>query len=448
MANVEERTLTLVFGTTKNYFSGSGLYIDYQGWNQQPMAIWGSKNGTATMKDAGKAALYPKAGIHPFKADFNIIGASSVSDPVIQIHFDNTLVFQEQWPNDSTEHPVLYQGMIEPGILNSTIDSSITVNLSASATSLFGGFGLRNNSYFKLYFQQWDLTAQKVGNGAGFITCPGRVYDGESVDFYCNVGAHCTFHGWYSDIEHTNLVNSSIRYTVTASQDLTLYAYITRDTDIYNDLYIKSPVFNTDKWTIPYRYYIKTINGWELKNNKDAINKNLSYHYASSFGNGYIDNIGTSWTIVYAPYPRLIIYIKNPNNYIMLNWSGAENYYCCPFNEGFGVFFDGTYYSGSQQVSYTYITDIGNTPITKTFTLRLTVATHKMYFIDKDGNSFTETFSSNQPYIVTVPDGYTNFVGWKEIYQGEPTGRILTVGNSYYDVGMNSTIYYEPVFNE
>ena len=71
-----------------------------------------------------------------------------------------------------------------------------------------------------------------------------------------------------------------------------------------------------------------------------------------------------------------------------------------------------------------------------------------MYFIDKDGNSFTETFSSNQPYIVTVPDGYTNFVGWKEIYQGEPTGRILTVGNSYYDVGMNSTIYYEPVFNE
>ena len=83
MANVEERTLTLVFGTTKNYFSGSGLYIDYQGWNQQPMAIWGSKNGTATMKDAGKAVLYPKVGIHPFKADFNIIGASSVSDPVI-----------------------------------------------------------------------------------------------------------------------------------------------------------------------------------------------------------------------------------------------------------------------------------------------------------------------------------------------------------------------------
>ena len=451
MANIIETIFTITAGQGSTYFTSSGaVSLDriYLG-TSAGVSLYLGNSGTATMNSAGKEVLYPKTNVSPFKADILAYGGGATQGKNLKISFDNTVVVDQDinttnvFQDEEHEH----FNLTNTAIINSTQNSSIVFTLTATNNGLFQIFTIEK-TYIKLYFQQWDLIAQKIGDGAGLITCPGRVYDGESVDFYCNVGAYCTFHGWYSDIEHTNLVSSSIRYTVTASEDLTLYAYITKDIDIYDDLYIKSFFANTNKWIVPYHYYIKTQNGWEQQDTKNTINKNLSYHHITESANEYIDSIETSWIVNYNPYARLVFYIKNPNNYIMLNWSGATNYYCCPFDEGFGIFFDGTYYSGSQHVSYTYITDIENTPITKTLTLTLTVTTHKIYFIDKDGNSFTETFQNNQPYTVTTPDGYTNFIGWKEIYQGEPTGRILTVGNSYYDIGTNNTIYYEPVFNE
>lgn len=459
MANVEERTLTLVFGTTKNYFSGSGLYIDYQGWSQQPMAIWGSKNGTATMKDAGKAVLYPKAGVHPFKADLSMIGATSVDDATMKIYFDGVEVFNDWWYNNSQEETKLVENLTNECILNSTINSSITVNLSASQTKLLGGFGMRNNSYFKLYFQQWDLIGQKVGDGRAVIISPGRLYAGESGTFRCIVGNGSTFHGWYSDSNHTQLVSNSMTYTTIASQDLTLYAYVTQDLNIIDDLYFKSRILYYDGsvnytsiWKKPISYYLKTINGWERKTDKNSINKNMDYilHINENCIKIYASG-GNNVTsqIVYKPYPHIIFYKTTNSRDIILDFSSSNNHYSiCPMEDGFGILFDGIYYTGTSTVTIISTnTSSLSSKNTYTLTCSLTTETKTIYFIDKNGNPFTETFTNNQPYTVTTPTGYTNFTGWREYYNGTATGRVLTVGNSYYDVGDNKAIHYEPVFS-
>lgn len=463
MANIEARQLTLTYGTTKNYFSGSGLYIDYQGWSQQPMAIWGSKNGTATMKDAGKTVLYPKAGVHPFKADFNIIGASSVSDPVIQIHFDNTLVFWEQWPNDGDEHPVLYQGMVEPGILNSTIDSSITINLSASATSLFGGFGLRNNSYLKFYFQQWDLTAEKIGDGDGLISTPGRVYDGESVKFsVVTITPGSTWQGWYSDQNHTQLVSTDREYTITANQDIKLYAYITkksRDTSLYfkETNWLKA-------WDNPYRVFQKTINGWTqisdmspLKNNIYRLGPNIPI-----ITRNLSDMLNQTLTIDinYTHYNRPCFCIINdiPNaafqytppieDHITINdLSLTYKDNCLIYSFGGNSAFITSQYMKSTINVYNSVTmqDLGVVNINVNANQNINA---NIYFKNQNNEKYNETVDQRYGYQVTVPSNYTNFIGWREFYGNEPTGRILEVGQTYYDVGNNKLIHYEPVFSE
>ena len=447
MANIEERTLTLVYGTTKNYFSGSGLYIDYQGWSQQPMAIWGSRDGTATMKDAGKAVLYPKAGIHPFKADFSIIGAASVDDAVMKIYFDDVLVFNDWWYNNSQEETKSVTNITDSAILNSTINSSITVNLSASQTSLFGGFGMRNNSYFKLYFQQWDLVGYSTGDGVQAVMSPGRVYAGETVTFSTLLNDNTTFHGWYRDAAHTQLVSTNQTYTVTASEDLVLYAYATKKPDKYNNkLYIKGKTSNS-KWKHPYSVYKKTINGWELQTNVNTINKTYFYHDTSIVHD--LTNTTYRVTSKVRSNPQ-IVYILN-NNLVdcpFTSISSSTSFHFVPLEEGLALVYNGNFSNTTQSlvVKWYSLSDFQ----VNTMTINATPQTYtqEIYFIDKDGNNFTETKISNEAYTVTTPSGYTNFIGWKEYYGSAPTGRILEVGQSYYDVGNNQQIYYEPVFNE
>lgn len=447
MANIEERTLTLVYGTTKNYFSGSGLYIDYQGWSQQPMAIWGTKNGTATMKDAGKAVLYPKAGIHPFKADLSMIGATSVDDAVMKIYFDDVLVFDDWWYNNSQEETKLVANITDSCILNSTINSSITVNLSASQTKLMGGFGMRNNSYFKLYFQQWDLVGYSTGDGVQAVMSPGRVYNGETVTFSTLLNDNSIFHGWYRDAAHTQLVSTDQTYITTASADLTLYAYATKKPDKYNNkLYFKGQS-NNSKWKHPYSIYKKTINGWELQSNTNSIPEGYNYSNASIAHN--FNNTTYRVTAKVRTEPYTIYFLNNNlSNRPLTSISNSTSFEFIPIEEGLALIYNGNYNSSTQTLTVQWysIEDF----LIRTMTIEATPQTYtqEIYFIDKDGNKFTETKISNEAYTVTTPSGYTNFIGWKEYRGNAPTGRILEVGQSYYDVGSNKQIYYEPVFSE
>ena len=447
MANIEERTLTLVFGTTKNYFSGSGLYIDYQGWSQQPMAIWGSKNGTATMKDAGKAVLYPKAGVHPFKADFSMIGATSVDDATMKIYFDGVEVFNDWWYNNSQEETKLVENLTNECILNSTINSSITVNLSASQTKLMGGFGMRNNSYFKLYFQQWDLIGYSTGDGVQVITSPGRLYAGETGTFSTILNDNSEFYGWYKDIEHTQLVSANQTYTVTASEDLTLYAYATKKTNRYNNKIYFKGASNNSKWKNPYSIYKKTINGWELQANITNINNN--YIYSSNAIVHEITNTTYRVRTNIHSYPYVVYYLNNNlTNRFFTSITTSESFYFLPIEEGLALIYNGHFTTNSQTLTVSWADP--ETFEIQTMTIVATPQSYNqdIYFIDKDGNKYIETKVSNEGYNVTAPSGYINFIGWKEIYNGVPTGRILEVGQTYYDVGENKSIYYEPIFNE
>lgn len=459
MANIEARTLTLVYGTTKNYFTGSNIQLDYQGWHQQPMAIWNRKDGTATMNSTGKGVLYPKAGLHPIKADYTMIGAASVNGAHLSVQIDGTSIFEEDYPNDSNEHTISLTNQTLSAIINSTSNSSIIFHLTSTSQSLFGGFGVRNNSFMTFYYQQWDLIGQKVGNGRAIIISPGRLYAGESGTFKCIIGNGSTFHGWYSDSNHTQLVSNSITYTTTASQDLTLYAYVIQDLNIIDDLYFKSRILYYDGreeytsiWKKPISYYLKTINGWERKTDKNSINKNMDYilhinENCTKVVSASGENVTSS--IVYKPYPHIILYKTTNSGNIILDFSSSNNHYSiCPMEDGFGILFDGIYYTGTSTVTI-ISTNTSSLSSKNTYTLicSLKTETKTIYFIDKNGNPFTETFTNNQPYTVTTPTGYTNFTGWREYYNGTATGRVLTVGNSYYDVGDNKAIHYEPVFS-
>ena len=468
MANIEERTLTLVYGTTKNYFSGFGLYIDYRGWSNQPMAIWGTKQGTATMLDAGKAILYPKAGVHPIKADLSMIGATSVNGAIMTIAFDGVEVFSDWWYNNSQEETKLVENLTNECILNSTINSSITVTLSASQTSLFGGFGMRNNSYFKLYFQQWDLTAQKVGDGWGTVTVPGRVYDNESVNYTCIIGNGCTFHGWYSDVAHTNLVSSDTTYTITASQDLVLYAYITRDVLALNNVYTKTNFHlgeNAPGWFKPYKIWYKTLNGWEAQSNTNNLIAGNTYRYSDNFIQTFdLANIDSSlvnpsdsslysknFTVFYYPWEHGTIYVKNSNNYIIRNITMySKSYFIQPMQDNsFIIHYNGEYSSLIQSIHITYQETISDEIKTFIFNIQFTTFERDIQFKNLNGNLYKEKLICTSPFTVTTPSGseYNGFTGWKEIYCGTPTGRILQLNESYWDVGWNNEIYYEPIIN-
>lgn len=452
MANIEERTLTLVYGTTKNYFSGSGLYIDYQGWSQQPMAIWGSRNGTATMKDAGKAVLYPKAGIHPFKADLSMIGATSVDDAVMKIYFDDVLVFDDWWYNDSQEETKLVTNITDPAILNSTINSSITVNLSASQTKLFGGFGMRNNSYFKLYFQQWDLIAEKIGDGDSLLFSPGRLYEGESATFSALVNQNSTWHGWYSDIAHTQLLSTDLNYTTTASQDLTIYGYSTKNNGLYNDLYYCSEIKNCEKnknnsYDLVYKYYIKTLNGWELQTSSANFNKNQNYNLKkrqpiyrtlSNLSNTTTHTLSTvrNYQIYYDFINQEEYYIQS----ITLNISSPLTDIIIPKNKGFWC-----QVKNNISITINYFNSINFNIITKTLTYAQTAGAYlgQIQIKDENDNISKTTFQAASGYTVS-----NNITGLKEIYNGTPTGRILQSGQTYYDVCDKPTLYYEYINNE
>ena len=475
MANIVEMTYTFITGTAKNHFSKSGgMNLDQAGLVSQPLILWYSNSGTATMNTTGKNFLYPKAGVHPFKADYAFItwnGTDSdlTSNPSSYMNFyfriDNNEIYHKELPPGKTSSPTSAYDEItndtNSAILNSTLNSSITFEITAQKNGLaqMAGISAEANgatSYVKFYYKQWDLLAQKVGDGVGFVCAPSRVYDGESVDYYCITGGNCTFHGWYSDAAHTQLVSSSYRYTVTASQDLTLYAYITKNSNICTDVYTRNELnnSNTSKWIKPYFYYIKTTSGWQKYTDKSYIDTSLALQRNVTWTT--IDSLGTSsathsYNIHAKPYGNLAVYIRNPNNLIFTDWqNSAPNFTCCPMEEGLGIYYNGTSFSGTQTIVITCANQaLSNTNIVHTlnFTINSGLVTRAVNLIYPDNSYHSSVILNYGAYTMPSIAAYPNLTGWKEYYNGIATGRILEAGNSYYDVGYNSAIHYEPVYS-
>lgn len=454
-------TYTLKYGNTKNYWTNkTGLWLDYQGFSRQPMAIWGAAKGVGEMNDAGKALIYPKANIHPIKADFSIYGKSTVNNPKIDISIDDVSVFNESYTvNSRTDELKTKLGATDSAILNSTNASTITITLTSSNTSLVGGFGVRDDSYIKFYYQMWDLRSEAVGNGIRSVTQPGRIYTGETGTFKATCKRFSTWHGWYLDAGHTQLYSEDQSITVTATQDLTLYAWAEQDLpDTYSNTYFKSEIAQ-NKWIKPLYAYQKTLDGWKQISESD-LPKSGNWQFSNSYTEKKILSEISSISVRYVaqPYRRPLFYIRNDISYLRFaSWSVSGN------NTNLFVLYN---YDDMDTVmvavdpgwveDYNTITihyngyDANNNFVEKTISIQAKCnegSTYTIHFFDKDGNEFTEQPDSNEAYMVTTPAGYENFIGWEEYYNSKPTGRICTVGNSYYDMGHTRAIYYLPVFS-
>lgn len=478
MSSIVTKTYTFTNSTASSHFSKSGgMNLGQAGLVSAPLILWESNSGTATMNATGKRFLYPKAGVHPFKADYsfylwNATDSNLTSNPSSYMNFyfkiDGTTVYHKELSPGKTSSPTSGYDVItnntNSAILNSTKSSSITFEITAQKNGLtqMAGISPPNDaqSFIKFYYQQWDLTVEKVGDGWGAIFAPGRVYAGESVDFFCNTGDGCTFHGWYSDANHTNLVSSSVRYTVTASQDLILYPYITRNTLALDNVYVKTEFQLGDDipgWFKPNKIWYKTLNGWEAQNNTNNLINGNTYRYGNNFIEirelssllSYSNDDSTSFTFNYYPWSHGVLYLKNTDNCILTDWITAENFYCCPMQDGLIVWHDGTYFSDSRTVKIQLQPNTYSDKRTINITISFITFERDIQFKDLNGNLYKEKLICTSPFTVTTPSGsgYSGFTGWREIYCGTPTGRILQLNQSYWDVGWNNEIYYEPVIN-
>lgn len=450
MANIVETIFTVIAGQGKTYFGSTGsvsLDRNYIGASTG-VSLYLGNSGTATMNTAGKTILYPKIGISPFKADILVSGGGGAQGKNLKIAIDGTTIVDQDITSTNTYTSETHEhfNLTNTAIINSTLISTIVFTLTATSNGLFQAFSI-DGTQIKFYFQQWDLIGYSTGDGVQAVTSPGRLYAGETGTFSTILNDNSEFHGWYKDAAHTQLVSTNQTYTVTASEDLTLYAYATKKVNRYNNkIYFKS-TSNNSKWKNPYSIYKKTINGWELQTNIANINNN--YIYSSNAVVHEITNTTYRVKTNISSSPHVVYYLNNNlTNRFFTSITTSESFYFLPLEEGLALIYNGHFSTDSQTLTVSW-TDPETFGI-RTMTIVVTPQFYNqnIYFIDKDGNKYIETKISNEGYNVTAPSGYTNFIGWREIYNGVPTGRILEVGQTYYDIGGNKSIYYEPVFNE
>lgn len=343
MANIIEKQYTFQNSTASSHFSKSGgMNLGQAGLVSNPLILWESNSGTATMNATGKSFLYPKAGIHPFKADYTFIlwnGTDSnfTSSPSSYMNFyfkidGNTIYHKEVAPGKTSSPSTASDAITDdtnPAILNSTSSSSIVFEITAQKNGLTQMCGISSTNdyqcFIKFYFQQWDLIGHATGEGIAGITCPGRLYDGETGIFTANLRGGAVWQGWYFDQAHTQLVSTDQTYTVTATQDLTLYAYASYDVETnHEDFYVKSHIVH-DNWTRPKAFYLKTLNGWVKQTNSNILKENICNRFRSHttiFRKNLTGiNSNTIYSYIYEPYQHPIFLIDMPSNYYFKSWS-------------------------------------------------------------------------------------------------------------------------------
>lgn len=96
--------------------------------------------------------------------------------------------------------------------------------------SLIKSVSERRN-YFEPGTDEYSFAAQKAGNAVRYATVSSDTgFEGDSITFSVTLKRGAVWHGWYSDASCTQLVSTSQTYTITvADEDLTLYAYATRE---------------------------------------------------------------------------------------------------------------------------------------------------------------------------------------------------------------------------
>ena len=230
MATEKSFQLYINEDNVKQYFSASGGALNGAAIGGKYITMrTSSTTATFTMKDAGRDVLFPSAAAKAHKIEVwaQTIATLNSSKNTINIAIaGQNAITTERIHTSLTEHT----GSISGSFTKSNTSAVYVVKIANG----FHAAGVRDTS-ITAYFTQYSCAANKVGNGVKSVSVSNaEPYEGETVTFSAELYNGANFDGWFSDVNCTQLVASSLTYSTTAAADLTLYAKATIDTAIYN----------------------------------------------------------------------------------------------------------------------------------------------------------------------------------------------------------------------
>lgn len=192
----------------------------------------GSTDGYITLKNEGKAVIYPTDTAHPFKADSLISASRSAGTAKVELLVGGTSVHSESFTS-GTQKEKSKSDITDAAISNSTKATEIKWHVNGK-----NGDNQRGDLIeLTLYFYQYAMSAN-IGtnvNAVKSVTVSNAApYHGDSTTFSATLIKGATWDGWYSDAACTALVSTDQNYTITAGSDVTLYAKATVNASIYS----------------------------------------------------------------------------------------------------------------------------------------------------------------------------------------------------------------------
>lgn len=192
----------------------------------------GSSDGYITLKNEGKAVIYPTDTAHPFKADSLISASRSAGSCKVELLVGGTSVHSESYSSGSQTQKSK-SGITDAVIANSTKATEIKWHVNGA-----NGNNQRGDLIeLTLYFYQYAMSAN-IGTNVNVVksvtVSNAAPYHGDSTTFSATIIKGATWDGWYSDAACTSLVSTDQNYTITANSDVTLYAKATVDAPIYS----------------------------------------------------------------------------------------------------------------------------------------------------------------------------------------------------------------------
>ena len=192
----------------------------------------GSTDGYITLKNEGKAVIYPTDTAHPFKADSLISASRSAGTCTVDLQFAGTNVHSESYTS-GTQKQKSKTDITDSAVTNSTKATEIKWHVYGK-----NGDNQRGDLIeLTLYFYQYAMSAN-IGanvNAVKSVTVSNAApYHGDSTTFSAILIKGATWDGWYSDVTCTALVSTDQNYTITAGSDVTLYAKATVNASIYS----------------------------------------------------------------------------------------------------------------------------------------------------------------------------------------------------------------------
>lgn len=272
-ARVISKSLTVPYGQgatyyTGYYLNGSTLVQTASGSNGyradlnlgsvgitglKTKASIASTNGKeyiyAYLNSAAMDLLFPNATAHPVSMDWeedagrgsatimmaatllprNPMTPNETISPII----DNT-IFDTQRPSLIDGVNTTQTDLRDDCVLNMTKSSKLGYMFHMTNASASKALGV-NSSTFKLYFEEYDFSAQihQTAKGIEAVAVSRAIgYEGDSVTFTATLLPGVTFDGWYDS--NGNKVSGDTAYTCTPNISLTLYAKASTPLNVYS----------------------------------------------------------------------------------------------------------------------------------------------------------------------------------------------------------------------